>query len=214
MRPPLTERQNQVYEYLRRFIREHQKPPTYKEIGADLALASTNAVHKLVGSLERKGYITRTPRAARGIALADTDDPFVLTEQPPILPLAGSATSASPESLRGSVRTAMIADPRLLGKAKPDDCIVVVADDDGMHGVGIRKGDYLVVEETDWQRLLNGELIAALIGNQVSPRWFEFSKSQFHLRASDRAYRDASFPIDSRDCFIVGRVLGVMRTLG
>ncbi|MDX1439497.1 MAG: S24 family peptidase, partial [Rubricoccaceae bacterium] len=213
MRIHLTERQNQVYEYLRTFIRENQKPPTYQEIAKDLALASTNAVYKLVCALEEKGYITRTPRVARGISLARSDDPFVLTETPPILPFAGNATSAHPERLHSRLRGAMITDPRLLGSAKAEECMVVVSGDDGMHGIGIRKGDFLVVEETTWQRLLNGELIAALVGEQLVARWFDFAQSRFHLKASDRTYRDESYAIDSTECHVVGRVLGVMRKL-
>lgn len=213
VRPHLSERQNQVYEYLRSFIREHLKPPTYKEIADDLSLASTNAAHKLVSTLERKGYVERTPRVSRGIRLTKTDDPFILTETPPILPFAGDANSVDPQKLHHHLRGAMVTDTRLLGSATPDECLIVVSTDDGMHGIGIRKGDFLVVEETAWQRLLNGELIAALVGDQMRARWFDFAQGKFHLRASDRTYRDEAYPIDSDRCHVIGRVLSVMRKL-
>ena len=72
--PParLTERQNQVYEHVRAYFREHSKPPTLKEIGDALSIRSTNGVSKHLHALEQKGYIRRLPNEARGIVLTDS----------------------------------------------------------------------------------------------------------------------------------------------
>ena len=212
-KPSLTERQNNVYEYIRSYIRVHQKPPTIAEIGAALSIRSTNGVHKLVVVLERKGYITRTPRVSRGIALADSDDPFALTEAPPLLPVIGRVRSDQPDQLRLHPAGALLVDPRLLGPAQANSCIITVAGDDGMQDLGIRKGDFLIVEQTDWQQILNGELSAVLIGERVIARWFDFARNRFHLRPSARGYTDESFRFDSPGCHIIGRVLSVMRKL-
>ena len=83
MRERLTERQNQVYEFLRTYVRRNGKPPTLKEIGAHLDIRSTNGVFKMLSVLEAKGYIVRTKHEARGIeivdevALADDEPPGV-----------------------------------------------------------------------------------------------------------------------------------------
>lgn len=212
-KPGLTGSQNRVYECIRSFFREHQKPPTLAEIGTALSINSSNGVRKLVIALEGKGYITRTPRVSRGIALADTDDPFTLTETPPLLPVLGRVRSDQPERLRSHPAGALLVDPRLLGRVQEDACVITVSGDDGMQEQGIRRGDFLIVEETDWQQLLNGELAAALIGERVLARRFDFSRNRFHLRPAARGYEEESFRPETPGCYIIGRVLGVMRKL-
>jgi repressor LexA len=218
MRVRLTERQNQVYEYVRTYVRKHRKPPTLKEIGDDLAIRSTNGVHKLVSALVQKGYLRRKANEARGIALVGEDeDPFALGEGPPVLPLISRTRSDDPGGLRRRPGGALYVDPRLLrgraGAADPDDCFLARAGDDGMVGAGIYKGDLLVVEETDWKRLDNGETVAVLFGETLLVRRFDFANGRLHFRPADRTYSEDVYPPGDPDCHVVGRVLSIMRTL-
>ena len=218
MRTRLTERQNQVYEYIRDYVRKHRKPPTLKEIGASLAIRSTNGVHKLVTVLEQKGYVTRKPNEARGIALVGVeDDPFAFDEGPPVLPLVSRTRSDDPGGLRRRPGGALYVDPRLLkrraGAADADDCLLARAGDDGMVGAGIHKGDLLVVEEADWKALDNGETVAVLFGELLVARRFDFANGRLHFRPADRTYAEEVFPPGDPDCHVVGRVLAIMRTL-
>lgn len=214
--PParLTERQNQVYEFIRAFIRERGKPPTLQEIGRALAIRSTNGVYKLLEALERKGYITREPHAARGITLVDTgEDPFAFDEGVPSLLLVSRTSSERPASLRRRPRGALYVDPRLLGAVEEEACLIGRAGDDGMNGDGIRKGDYLVIEEVPWQALRRGEIVAALLGEALVARRFEASAGRLRLRPADRTYSEEAFPPGSPECHVIGRVLSVMRKL-
>lgn len=214
--PPtrLTERQNQVYEFIRAYIRERGKPPTIHEIGRALAIRSTNGVHKLLKALEQKGYITREPHAARGIGLVDTgDDPFAFDEGVPSLLLVSRTSSERPDSLRRRPRGALYVDPRLLGEAEEDACLIGRAGDDGMNGAGIQKGDYLVIEEVPWQEIRSGEVVAALVGEALIARRFDAANGRLHLRPADRTYSEEAYPPDSPECHVIGRVLSVMRKL-
>lgn len=218
MRARLTERQNQVYEYVRTYVREHRRPPTLKEIGDGLAIRSTNGVHKLVSALVQKGYLRRRPNEARGLALADVDeDPYAPSEGPPILPVVSRTSSREPDRLRRRPNGALYVDERLLkkadGAADADDCVLARAGDDGMVGDGIRKGDFLVVEETDWKRLANGETVAVLFGEALVARRFDFANGRLHLRPADRTYAEEVYPPGDPACHVVGRVLAIMRTL-
>ena len=211
MRSPLTERQNQVYEFLRAYLRDHHMPPTHAEIGRALAIRSSNGVHKLLKALESKGYLHRTPRAARGITLLD--DELALEEGPPLLPLAGRARSSNPESLRRRPSGALYVDPRLLGRADPDACLLARAGDDGMVGTGLYKGDLLVIEEVEWRALKNGETVAVLLGELLVARRFDVANGRLHFRPSDRSYSEDVCPPDDPDCYVIGRILSVMRKL-
>ena len=74
---PLTQRQNQAYDFIEQYLDRHRKPPTLQEIGDALDIASTNGVYKLLQKLEEKGWIEREKHKARSIQLAGREqDPL------------------------------------------------------------------------------------------------------------------------------------------
>ena len=213
MRARLTERQNQVYEYVRAHTRERGKPPTLAEIGRALAISSTNGVHKLLVALEQKGYLRRTPHESRGLTVVD-DDPFAFGEGAPSLPLVSRTSSRDPERLRFRPAGALHVDPRLLDRTDPDRCLIARAGDDGMNGDGIRKGDFLVVEEAGWRDVRNGEVVAVLFEERLVARRFDVANGRLHFRPAERTYREEVYAPDDPSCHLVGRVCAVMRKMG
>ena len=222
MRARLTERQNQVYEFLRDYVRRQGKPPTIKEVGESLGIRSTNGVHKMLVVLETKGYITRTPNEARGLQIVD--DAGLVGEEPPgVLMLkltegvgrrARRMTSETIDHPLPRSRRALMVDPGLLpDDVDLDDCVGVVAGDDGMNGAGIRKGDLLIVEETDWRDLAKGATVAVLFYDSVVIRSFELANGRLHFRAADRTYADEAVRPDDPEFFVLGRALAMMRPL-
>jgi repressor LexA len=211
----LTQRQNEAYEFIRGYMDQHRKPPTMEEIGDALGIASTNGVYKLLRALERKGWIEREKHAARGITLVEAaQDPFGMGGGLPSLPLVSRTASDQPEQLRRRPRGTMSVDDRLLREADdPDDCLLGQAGDDGMNGAGIYKGDLLLIEERDWSNLDNGTLVAVLVKDQLLPREFAFANGRIHLRPADRHYTEETFPPDHPGCYVIGRLLGLIRTL-
>lgn len=211
----LTQRQNDAYEFIRGFMDRHRKPPTMEEIGEALGIASTNGVYKLLQALEKKGWIEREKHAARSIRLVDEDrDPFGMDGGVPRLPLVSRTPSDEPERLRERPRGTLSVDNRLLREASdPDACLVGQAGDDGMNGAGIRKGDLLLIEEMDRDDLDNGVLVAALVEEQLLPREYYFANRRIHLRPADRHYSEDTFPPKHPGCHIIGRLLGLIRTL-
>lgn len=222
MRARLTERQNQVFEFLRDFVRRNGKPPTIKEIGASLGIRSTNGVHKMLVVLETKGYITRTPHEARGIEIVG-EETYDADEPPGVLMLklkegvgrrARLMTSETADHPLPRSRRPLLLDPSLLpDDVDLDECLGVVAGDDGMNGAGVRKGDLVVVEERSWRHVPNGALAAALFYDRVVIRRFEFANDRLHFRSADRTYADESARPDDPEFFVIGRALAMMRPL-
>lgn len=214
MRARLTERQNEAYEFIRAYLRDHRKPPTLEEIGQGLGIRSTNGVYKLLQTLEKKGHIRREPNAARGIQLTDAfEDPFGPDEGIPTLMLISRTASDRPERLRKRPSGFISVDPQLLrGIDDPDTCLIARAGDDGMGRLGILKGDYVVVEEVDWEDLQNGELAAFLVRDMLQVRSFHYVNERIHLRPADRTYTEEMYPTNDPGCYVVGRVVAVMRT--
>ncbi|MEM6287352.1 MAG: S24 family peptidase [Bacteroidota bacterium] len=221
---PLTERQNQVYEFLRSYMRAQGRAPSIKEIGTHLGIRSTNGVHKMIVALEAKGYVTRTPNEARGLQLVGVDDPF--GGGPEAVGVAflkttqGAGRRARPlrsdeaEYPLPRSRRQVVVEPDLLPEAVDlDDCLAVVAGDDGMNGDGLRKGDVVIVEEADWQHVPSGSLAAVLFHDTVVVRRFAFVNNRLHFRAADKTYADASVRADDPEFFVLGRALLMMRRL-
>jgi repressor LexA len=213
---PLTQRQDDAYEFIRDYLREHRRPPTLQEIGEALGIRSTNGVYKLLQALEKKGYIEREKHAARSIRLVDdtATDPLARDGGQPMLPVVSRTPSDQPERLRERPRRLLSIDDRLFPRGcDPDDCIIGPAGDDGMNGDGILKGDLLLVEEQPWDDISNGTLVAALIGEKLQARRFDYANGRLHLRPASRHYTEETFPPDAPDCYVIGRVIGLIRTL-
>ncbi|MEM0961793.1 MAG: S24 family peptidase [Bacteroidota bacterium] len=219
----LTERQNQVYEFIRDFCRRNGKPPTIKEIGQSLGIRSSNGVYKMLVALEKKGYIRRTPHEARGIELVGEEDTYGADEPPGVLMLklkegigrrsrlmtAETAAHPLPRS-----RRPLLIDPTLLPEdVDLDHCLGIIARDDGMNGVGIHKGDLLVIEEAAWTDIPDDSIVALLVHDRVVVRRFSRVNDRLRFRAADRTYADEVVRPENPDVFVLGRALAVMRSL-
>jgi len=217
MKARLTERQNEAFEFIRSYMRDFRKPPTLKEIGTTLGIRSSNGVFKLVDALERKGYIQREQHAARGIRLVDADfDPFALDESMITLPVVSRTASDQPDQLRRNPKAYFATDRYFFQNTEarnPDRCLIGRAGDDGMNGDGIHKGDFLIIEELPWRRLHNGDVAAFLIREELVARRFHFANERIHLRPADRTYTEVTFPPEDPGCYVIGRVVGLIRRL-
>jgi repressor LexA len=211
MQQKLTERQNQAYEYICEYMRENGMPPTIQEIGKKLAIASTNGVFKLLKTLEQKGYITKEGKTARGLRLTQGASESFGSEVP-ALPLIGRASSEQPELLRKTTQMLHL-DFRFLRRVNEEACLVGTVGDDGMNKEGIRKGDYIAIEERPKEGLENGMMVACLVRDQLKVRFYQFANGMTHLRPADRSYTEEIFPPQSPECYIIGRVITVMRRL-
>jgi repressor LexA len=212
---PLTQRQNRAYDFIEDYLDRNNRPPTLQEIGDALDIASTNGVYKLLRKLEKKGWIEREKHKARSIQLTDQEqDPFRIGSGPPSLPIVSRTPSDQPERLRERPTGTLSVDYKLLRDARdPEECLLGRAGDDGMNEVGIQKGDLLLIEEMGWDDLANGIVVAALLQDQLLPRQYEFANRKIHLRPSAAHYAEETFSPKDSDCYVIGRVLGLIRTL-
>ncbi len=222
MRDRLTERQNQVFEFVRDFARRKGKPPTIKEIGQGIGVRSTNSVHKMLVVLETKGYIRRTPHEARGLEIIgepgyggdDLPSVLMLKLKEGVGRRARLMTSETADHPLPRSRRPLVIDPSMLpDDVDLDDCLGITVGDDGMNGAGIRKGDLVVVEEADWRDVPNDALAAVLFYDRVVVRRFEFVNDRLHFRAADRTYADEWARPDSAEFFVIGKALAMIRAL-
>ncbi len=67
----LSERQEQILQFIREFTREEGSPPTLREIGSAVGISSTSVVDYNLNALAKKGYLTRNPHVSRGIRIIE-----------------------------------------------------------------------------------------------------------------------------------------------
>ena len=72
-RKEMTARQEEIYEYIKKYSKENHMPPTVREIGNHFDISSTNGVRSILAALIKKGYINRSPRLSRGIEILSDD---------------------------------------------------------------------------------------------------------------------------------------------
>ena len=68
----LTDRQKEIYDYIRSCTEKEKMPPTVREIGDKFGISSTNGVRSILAALIKKGYIRRAPRLSRGIEILES----------------------------------------------------------------------------------------------------------------------------------------------
>lgn len=209
----LTERQNQIYEFVRAHLREEGIPPTVDEIRLHLGLVSTNGVHKHLTALERKGAIVRTPGVSRGIRVPGSGGPSARTRSgPPSLGIIPDHMDASQRDRLRRTKEAMYVDLRLIPSLDPANGLVGFVDDDGMSEAGIYKDDYVVVEDSD-KPIEAGTMVAVIIEGALLVREMSFKGERVVFTPKARHYREKSFVAGAPVYLVVGPVRAVMRAL-
>jgi repressor LexA len=204
----LTGRQQEIWDFLVDYVDRHGYPPTVREIGEAVGLASPSTVHAHLANLERAGLLRRDPTKPRALDLTGR----VRREAPPAerpglrLPLVGDVAAGSPLLAEENVEDYVGVPETLRG-----DFLLRIKGD-SMVNVGILDRDIVVVERAQDAR--NGEIVVALAGDDEAAD--EATVKTFY-REGDRVRlqpeNDALEPIYASHVKILGRVTGVFRTL-
>jgi repressor LexA len=209
----LTARQQEIWQFLVGYVDRHGYPPTVREIGEAVGLASPSTVHAHLANLERAGLLRRDPTKPRALDLighrreSRADEPARETEQQK-LPLLGQIAAGGPLLAEQNVEDEL-AVPEPLGRNA--DFLLRVKGD-SMVNAGILDGDVLVVQRRQDAR--DGDIVVALAGDDESAD--EATVKTFYReggRVRLQPENDALEPIYADHVQILGRVTGVFRTL-
>ncbi len=212
----LTARQQEIWQFLVEYVDGHGYPPTVREIGEHVGLASPSTVHAHLANIERAGLIRRDPTKPRAIELVGHRRltaalPSGATSEPDVarLPLLGRVAAGGPILAEENVED-VVAVPEPLGRGA--DFLLSVKGD-SMIDAGILDGDTLVVQRTD--DVGNGEIVVALAGDDESAdeatvkRFFRDPDGRVRLQPENAAHA----PIYADHVRVLGRVVGVFRSL-
>jgi repressor LexA len=213
----LTERQQQIWNYLVEFVDGHGYPPTVREIGEEVGLASPSTVHAHLANLERAGLLRRDPTKPRALELLGRDRSAAAgaaagaaAEAPAAdavrLPLVGEVAAGSPLLAAENVEEYL----PMPSRSKGDFLLRVKGD--SMIDAGILDGDLVIVARAQDAR--NGEIVVALTGDDESAdeatvKTFYRESGRIRLQPENAALE----PIYAAHVQILGRVVGVFREL-
>jgi repressor LexA len=204
----LTTRQQEIWQFLAEYVDEHGYPPTVREIGDAVGLASPSTVHAHLANLERAGLLRRDPTKPRAIELIGRRREEASAV--PRLPLLGRIAAGGPLLAEEAVEDE-IAVPEPLGRNA--DFLLRVKGE-SMIEAGILDGDIVVVRRQDDARA--GDVVVALVGDDEAAD--EATVKTFHREKDGRVRlqpeNSALEPLYPEHVQILGKVTGVFRSLG
>jgi repressor LexA len=209
----LTARQQEIWQFLVEYADGHGYPPTVREIGEAVGLASPSTVHAHLANLERAGLLKRDPSKPRALDLVGhrrvNAEPLApAVEELPRLPLLGQIAAGSPLLAEENVEE-RIAVPERLGRGA--DFLLTVRGE-SMIEAGILDGDTLVVRKQE--DAVNGDVVVALVGddesaNEATVKTFYRESGRVRLQPENSALE----PIYADHVQVLGKVVGVFRSL-
>jgi repressor LexA len=212
----LSKRQQSIYEYICSYTKDHGYPPSVREIGSAVGLASPSTVHMHLKALEEKGYIKRDSKKPRTIevvpeesAASDHGTKLVdvhedVDKNVIQLPLVGRVAAGLPILAEQNVEEVLTLPTSIVGDASS---FILRVRGQSMINAGIFDGDYIVVKEE--HEAHNGEIVVALIDDSATVK--TFYKEDGHVRLQPE--NDAMEPIYADNPTILGRVTALIRSI-
>ncbi len=216
----LTMRQRLLLEVIKRSVEEKGYPPSMREVATMAGLSSPSSVAHQMHQLEAKGYIRRDPNRPRALDIrlpeaqgsrprpVETEiDPTGVDDalpRPVHVPVLGRIAAGGPILAEERVEDVFALPRQLVGEG---DLFLLEVRGDSMVEAAICDGDYVVVRRQPVAE--NGDIVAALLGDEATVKTFKRTPGQVWLLPHNAAYQ----PIDGNDATILGKVVTVLRRL-
>jgi repressor LexA len=194
----LTDKQRQIYEFIKEKIESRGYGPTVREIGDAFGIQSPNGVMCHLNALVTKGFILRKDKSARAIQLVDHRRPGSAE-----LPLLGKVAAGSP--LAADAQDERLDFSDLFGKS---DHFALRVQGQSMIEDHIDDGDYVVIRKQETAE--NGERVVAMIDNEVTLKRFHRERGQIRLDPANGKMQPIYVDPNS-DTHILGVLVGVLR---
>jgi repressor LexA len=196
----LTKRQQEIFDFVKRYVGEHGYPPTVRDIGKAIGLTSSSTVHTHLANLEKRGLLRRDPTKPRAIEVLVGKAKRAAA--PSGLPLVGQVAAGQPVLADENIEE-YVPVPGIAGG--DDGEFVLRVKGDSMKDAGILEGDHVIVRRQE--TAADGEIVVALVGEEATVK--RFFRERDHVRLQPE--NDAMEPIRTRDAQLLGRVVGLCR---
>ena len=195
----LTKRQQEIFDFIKRYSAKHGYPPTVRDIGKAIGLTSSSTVHAHLANLEKVGLLRRDPTKPRAIEVLVDKAKAAMTGA---LPVVGQVAAGQPVLAEENIED-YVQVPDIAGGHEGE--YVLRVSGDSMKDAGILEGDHVVVRPQKVAE--DGDIVVALVGEEATVKRFFKEKDHVRLQPENAAMD----PIRSRDVELLGRVVGVCR---
>ena len=217
----LTDRQREVLEFIVEYREENVAPPTLEEIRDHFSWSAIGTVQDHIRALVRKGYLRRSSSARSLEVLRDPGRAGSAAEEiwhptrrerqragsrSLLVPVLGDVAAGRPILAVENVEESWLLDRKLL---KGADNFLLRVRGESMSGAGIGDGDYVLVRPQPTAE--SGEIVVALLDDEVTVKRFFPRRDGIELRPENPAYRPIIRQRNREDIAILGKVVGVMR---
>src|SRR5438132_7069015 len=199
----LTKRQQEIVDFIKRYSAKYGYPPTVRDIGKAVGLASSSTVHAHLSNLEKIGLLRRDPSKPRAIELLDRAVESVRgIVRSDGLPLVGAVAAGQPILAEENIED-YVSVPQIAGGAEGGYLLRIRGE--SMKDAGILEGDFVVVRSQDTAH--NGDIVVALLGEEATVK--RYFRESDHVRLQPE--NEAMEPIRSKEVKVLGRVVGLLR---
>ncbi|CAM2786827.1 transcriptional repressor LexA [Paenibacillus sediminis] len=204
----ISSRQQAILEFIRNEVRMKGYPPSVREIGEAVGLASSSTVHGHLDRLEKKGLIRRDPTKPRAIELLgqdESEDSNQFTHTVARIPVVGKVTAGVPITATENIEDYFPLPQHFVGDQKVFMLSVV---GDSMIEAGIHNGDYVIVRQQ--QTADNGDIVVAMTEeDEATVKTFYKEKDHVRLQPENPTYE----PLRLKHVTILGKVIGLFRDI-
>ncbi len=197
----ISDKQQEILEYIKSQIIERGFPPSVRDICTAVHLKSTSSVHSHLETLEKNGYIKRDPTKPRAIEILDDSFNMIRREMVSV-PVVGHVAAGEPILAEQNIEEYIPFPAEYITR---NQAYMLHVQGESMVNAGILDGDLVLVESCNTAH--NGDMVVAMIEDGATVK--RFYKEDDHIRLQPE--NDSMKPIIVKDCSILGKVRGVFR---
>ncbi len=203
----LTKRQQEIFDFIRKYSAKYGYPPTVRDIGKAVGLASSSTVHAHLANLEKLGLLRRDPSKPRAIEMLERGVGNAVESVKGMvgsegLPVLGAVAAGQPMLAEENIED-YVSIPDMAGGG--DGNYLLQIRGESMKNAGILEGDHVVVHSQDTAR--DGDIVVALLGEEATVK--RFFREPDHIRLQPE--NETMEPIRSKEVKVLGKVVGLLR---
>lgn len=209
MKNELTERQQEILDFIQQFIAVKGFPPSFREIGKQFGIASTFGVKRHIDALVKKGYLSNESKTSRTLAvLGETVNKSKhLFDNLIELPIVGRVAAGQPVLAEENIEGNYMVDSNMFNNK--NGCFGLKVRGDSMINAGIFDDDLVIISPQ--QDVSNGDIVVALLRDEATMKRFFRKENKVTLVPENEKY--SPIEVENLEEFsIVGKVVGVFRT--
>jgi repressor LexA len=207
--PTLTQRQQDIIDFIERTVNDRGYPPSVREIGEAVGLTSPSTVHSHLATLQRLGFLKRDPTKPRAIEVRYDPNSGAAVERRPVrhVPLVGDVAAGTDVLAQENVEELLPLPADFCGDG---DLFMLRVRGDSMIDAGILDGDFVVARSQSVAEKGN-IVVAGIPGEEATVKTYTRKGNKVVLIPSNPALEPMSF--DPGEVTIYGRVVSVLRKI-